>query len=157
MKHADTIAIFIVLLLFVIARIFLQKGTWHRGFVIAFEAVGVFLNQIRISNNNQVKVAWDINLRAFSLLATTALSAIIFKNLIAASRDEINTIDHLVKSNLTIYAPDYLKQQEIWGYMRYSSYYSCMPLFNLLRLQFPGQVFDQKLYLQQQMKYKKDW
>lgn len=86
--------------------------------MIIFDTIGVFLNQIRISNDNRAKVVWDINLRAFSVLATTMLSACIFKSLMTGDDHEINTVDDLVKSNLNIYAPNYLRFQETWVYMR---------------------------------------
>lgn len=117
-NNADTQAIFVVLFLFIIFRIILQKANWHQGFIISIKTFGVFLNQGRIDNDNQIEVAWDINLRGFSLLATTALSAIIFKSLMNAENNEINTIDDLIASNLTIYAPDYLRNQDIWVHMR---------------------------------------
>lgn len=125
-NYADTEAIGFALLLFIIVRIFLQKESWHRGFMIAFKTVGVFLNQNKILNANPVQLAWDINLRVFSLLATTALSAIIFQSLIAAEdSNEINTIDDLVKSNLPVYAPNYLRNQEIWTHLEYSQTHYC--------------------------------
>ncbi len=119
-KNADTIAICLALVLFIICRMNLQKEGYYQVFMISFNTIGVFLNQIRIPNDNRIKVAWDINLRGFSLLATTALSAIVFKSLITASSNEINTIDDLIESNLTIFAPDYLKNQDIWQYIRYT-------------------------------------
>lgn len=114
MNYADTQAICAALLLFIIFRIIHQKASWHQGVILSIKTIGVFLNQSKIENDSQIKVAWDINLRVFSLLATTALSAIIFKSLVAIDRNEINTIDDLFASNLTVYAPDYLQRQDIW-------------------------------------------
>lgn len=116
--YADAQAICIALLLFIVFRIILQKARWSESSTILFKTFGVFLNQNRIENDNQVKSAWEINLRGFSLLATTALSTFIFKSIITADSREINTIDNLIASNLTIYAPNYLRRQDIWANMR---------------------------------------
>lgn len=116
-KNADTIAINLALLLFLVWRFYLQKENRHHVFTIIFDTVGVFFNQRQIANDNRLKVVWDIILRGFSVLATTTLSAFVFKNLIEADSMEINTVDELVTSNLRIYAADYLKYQDIWQYM----------------------------------------
>lgn len=116
--NANTMCICLTLLLFTLWRLLLQKHIWNNVFLILFYTIGVFLNQSRIRNDNRMKVAWDINLRAFSVLATTTLSAIVFKYLITADHNDINTIDDLLESNLTIYAPNYLKTHEIWQYVR---------------------------------------
>lgn len=128
--NPNTFGIGFTLLLFIVWRLFLnakmvftvRKNGFnyigHYFVVIFFQTLGVFLNQSSVVNNNRMKVAWDINLRTFSVFATTVLSAIVFRNLIALDSNDINTIDDLIRSKLTIYAPDYLKKQDIWQHIR---------------------------------------
>ncbi|KAJ6646287.1 hypothetical protein Bhyg_01498, partial [Pseudolycoriella hygida] len=109
MKNSDIISIFIALILFAIVRIIIEKSTWKQWITIFIKTLGVFLSQEEIRNANNVEVAWDMNLRGFSGLATIALSVIIYTNLVNQQPVEIDTIDDLIASNLTVFAPDFLQ------------------------------------------------
>ncbi|KAJ6630889.1 hypothetical protein Bhyg_16545 [Pseudolycoriella hygida] len=108
-KNSDILSIFIALILFAIVRIIIEKCNWKKWLTIFIKTLGIFLNQEQIRNTTDVEVAWDMNLRGFSVLATIALSVIIYTNLVNQQPVEIDTIDDLIASNLTIYAPDFLQ------------------------------------------------
>lgn len=118
-KNSDIQSICIALMLFTIVRIIIQKPSWKLWISILIKSLGIFLNQDKIQNETSVEVAWDINLRGFSVLATIALSVIIYKNLISKEYVEINTIEDLIASNLTIFAPDFLRNDEsFWSNLK---------------------------------------
>ncbi|KAJ6646286.1 hypothetical protein Bhyg_01497, partial [Pseudolycoriella hygida] len=81
MKNSDILSIFIALILFAIVRIIIEKCNWKQWITIFIKTLGIFLNQDQIRNAHNVEVAWDMNLRGFSVLATIALSVIIYTNL----------------------------------------------------------------------------
>lgn len=111
-KNPDIAAVCIALVLFTIVRIIIQKLSWKHWISIFIKSLGIFLNQATIRNESSVEAAWDINLRGFSVLATIAMSVIIYKNLISKEYVEIDTIEDLIASNLTIFAPDFLETDE---------------------------------------------
>lgn len=119
MKNSEIQSICIALLLFAIVRIIIQKSAWWQWLSILIKSLAIFFNQDRIPNKNGIEVAWDINLRGFSLLATIVLSVIIYKDLITTHYVEIDTIDDLVSSNLTIYAPDFFQEDDaFWSNLK---------------------------------------
>lgn len=118
-KNSDIQSIGIALLLFTIARIIIQRPSWKMWISVFIKSIGIFLNQDKIQNDTAVENAWDINLRGFSVLATIALSVIIYKNLISKEYVEIDTIEELIASNLTIFAPNFLQNDEsFWSNLK---------------------------------------
>ncbi|XP_037025484.1 uncharacterized protein LOC119066900 [Bradysia coprophila] len=114
-REPDIQSIFLALILFAIVRMIIGKSSWKHWVSISIKSLGIFLNQDKILNKTRIEVAWDMNLRGFSVLATIALSVITYKNLMSKKYVEIDTIDELIASNLTILAPDYLKNEELWS------------------------------------------
>lgn len=118
-KNADIQSICIALILFTIVRIIIQRPSWKQWISIFIKSLGIFLNQDTLQNETSVEVAWDINLRGFSVLATITLSVIIYKNLISKEYVEINTIEDLIASNLTIFAPNFLQNDDsFWSNLK---------------------------------------
>lgn len=106
-KEPDIQSVCIVLMLFVIARILIEKSHWSQWIGICIESLGTFLSQVKSAKRNSIAKAWDINLRGFSVFAVVTLSVIIFKNLMNKEYVEIDKVDELIASNLTIQAQDY--------------------------------------------------
>lgn len=119
-KEPDIYSIGIAVILFAIARIILQRTIWKQWIFVLIKTWGVFWNQAKLKNVTSIEIAWDINLRAFSLFATVALSVIIFKNLMSQEYDEIDTVDQLIASNLTIVAPNFYQNDDgFWSHLKY--------------------------------------
>lgn len=118
-KEPDIQSICIVLIMFAIARIIIQKSPWKLWTAIFIKTLGIFLNQDKISNDTSAQLAWDMNLRGFSVLATIALSVFIYKNLMSKEYVEIDSIEDLIASNLTIFAPDSFQHDEsFWSNLK---------------------------------------
>lgn len=110
-KHGDIQSIGIVLTIFVLVRIIIRKAHFNEWFLIAFKTLQMFLVQGDILNRNSVEAAWSNILRGFSLFGITAVSAILYKSLINVEHGEIDTIEDLIASNLTVAVPDTLFHQ----------------------------------------------
>lgn len=110
-KHGDIQLIGVVLTMFVIVRIIIRKAFLDEWFLIAFKTLQMFLVQGEIANRNAVEAAWSNILRGFSLFGVTAISAILYKSLINVEHGEIDTIEDLIASNLSVAVPDTLSHQ----------------------------------------------
>lgn len=110
-KHGDIQSIGVVLMMFVLARIVIRKAYVDEWFLIAFETLQMFLVQGTIINRNAVEAAWSNILRGFSVFGITAISAILYKSLINVEHGEIDTIEDLIASNLSVAVPDTLSHQ----------------------------------------------
>lgn len=111
LKHGDIQSIGIVLMLFVLVRIIIQKAFWYEWFSIAFKSLQLFLAQGEISDRNAVEGAWSSILGGFSVFGITAISAILYNSLINVRHGEIDTIEDLIASNLNVAVPDTLAHQ----------------------------------------------
>lgn len=110
-KHGDIQSIGIVLTMFVFVRILMRRAFLDEWFFIAFKTLQLFLVQGEIVNRNAVEAAWANILRGFSLFGVTAISAILYKSLINVEHGEIDTIEDLIASNLSVAVPDTLRHQ----------------------------------------------
>lgn len=110
-KHGDIQTIGIVLAMFVLLRIIIQKSPFDQWFLIIFKTLQVFLAQGHMVNHNAAEATWSNNLRGFSLFGITTISAIICKSMINVEHGEIDTIKDLIASNLSVAVPDTLQHQ----------------------------------------------
>lgn len=111
LKHGDMQSICAVLLLFVFVRIIIQKAFWYEWFLIALKTLQWFLAQGPILNRNTLEAVWSHILRGFSLFGVTTISAILYNSLINVQQGEIDTIEDLIASNLSVAVPDTLAHQ----------------------------------------------
>lgn len=111
LKNGDIQSIGIALSMFVFVRILIQKAFFHEWFLIAFKTLQQFLVQGNMLNHNAVEAAWSNILRGFSVFGITAISAILYNSLINVQHSEIDTIEDLIASNLSVAVPDTLHHQ----------------------------------------------
>lgn len=95
----------IALMLFVVVGVIILKSDWKQWFRMVFRRLGIFVSEDRTPVKISSGKAWDINLRVISVLATVTLSVIIFQNLLSKVYVEMDTLDELIASNLTIDVP----------------------------------------------------
>lgn len=108
-QHGDVQAIGFALVVFVLARIFIQRAYWKDWHSITLNTLQFFLAQGQINNQNAVEDAWANILRGFSLFAISTISAILYKSLVQVQPHEIDTVADLIASNLTIIVPESLR------------------------------------------------
>lgn len=111
LKHGDMQSICAALLLFVLVRIIIQRAFWNEWFLIAFKTLQWFLAQGVILDRNAIEAAWSHILRGFSLFGVTIISAILYNSLVNIQHGEIDTIEDLIASNLSVAVPDTLSHQ----------------------------------------------
>ncbi|KAJ6640547.1 CD9 antigen [Pseudolycoriella hygida] len=110
-RRGEIQSIAIVLTFFVLVRIIIKKAFLDEWFLIAFKTLQVFLSQGGIFNHNGLEAAWSNILRGFSLFGITAISAILYNCLIKVQHGEIETIEDLIASNLSVAVPNTLSHQ----------------------------------------------
>lgn len=110
-KNGDIQCIGIVLSMFVLARIIIEKALLREWFLVTFKTLQLFLSQGHVLNHNTAESAWSTLLRGFSLFGITTISAIICKNMISVQHKELDTIDDLIASNLSVAVPETLQHQ----------------------------------------------
>ncbi len=108
-RNGDIQSVGLAMFTLIITRIMIEKAPYRKWFTIAYQTFGILFNQVAITNDNFLESAWTNIVKGFSTIATIALSAIIYNNLVNDQYDEIDTIEELITSNLTAIAPDFLK------------------------------------------------
>lgn len=110
-RNGDIQSVGIAMVTLTITRILIEKVSHRKWFAIAFRTFGLFFNQVVMRDGSSFESSWTNIVKGFSVIATTALSAIIYNNLVNDKYNEIDTIDQLIASNLTVLAPTFLQQQ----------------------------------------------
>lgn len=110
-RNGDIQSVGIAMVTLIITRILIERASHRKWFAIAFRTFGILFNQATIRNHNFFESAWTNIVNGFSTIATIALAAIIYNNLINYKYIEIDTIDELIASNLTVIAPTFLRTQ----------------------------------------------
>lgn len=108
-KNGDIQSIGMAILVLILIRILIERASYGKWFTIAFRTIGILFNQVGMKNYNFLESAWTNIVKGFSTIATIALSAIIYNHLVNDQYDEIDTIDELIDSNLTLLAPIFLR------------------------------------------------
>lgn len=108
-RNADVQSIGMAILLLIIMRIVIERATVGKWLSIAFKTMGILFNQVCMKNDNFFESAWTNIVKVFSTIATIALSAIIYNNMVNNQYKEIDTIQKLIASNLTVLAPYFLQ------------------------------------------------
>lgn len=109
MRNGDIQSVGIAMLTLILIRILIERASSSRWFVIAFRTLGILFNQMIMKNSNFLESAWTNIVKGFSTIATIALSAIIYHNLVHDEYKEIDTVDELIASNLSVMAPTFLE------------------------------------------------
>lgn len=110
-RNGDIQSVGIAMTTLTIARMLIEKASYIKWFSIAFRSFGILFNQVTMKDNNRFESAWTNIVKGFSTITTIALSAIIYNNLVKDQYNEINSIDELIASNLTVLAPQFLEHQ----------------------------------------------
>lgn len=116
--HDETIqSIFIIFFLFVLVRIILERSSMHKWFSDFFITLGIFLPQNFIKNiSSNTVLIWLMGLLPFSVITTCLLSSIIYKTLVEKLfSPDMNTLDELIQSNLTLLLTNTDTLVESWG------------------------------------------
>lgn len=109
MRNGDIQSVGIAMLTLTITRIVIERASYNKWFAISFRSFGILFNQVVMKDYNCLESAWTNVVKGFSTITTVALSSIIYKNLVNDQYDEIDTIDELIASNLTVLAPNFLQ------------------------------------------------
>lgn len=109
MRNGDIQSVGLAMLTLTITRILIERASYNKWFVISFRSFGILFNQVVMKDYNCLESAWTNVVKGFSAITTVALSAIIYNNLVNDQYDEIDTIDELIASNLTVLAPNFLQ------------------------------------------------
>lgn len=109
MRNGDMQSVGIAMLTLTITRIVIERASYNKWFAISFRSFGILFNQVVMKDYNCLESAWTNVVKGFSTITTVALSSIIYKNLVNDQYDEIDTIDELIASNLTVLAPNFLQ------------------------------------------------
>lgn len=111
MKNGHVQALLPVMLLFIAARLFVQKRTLGSDLhAIWFRTIGICMAQIDIGkSSNRLEMLWTIGLLIFSIIASATLGGIIYTKLVIVQTiSNIDTLDELAKSNLKIFVVDFI-------------------------------------------------
>lgn len=108
-RNGDIKSVGIAMVTLTILRILIERASHRKWFAIAFRTFGMFFSQVVMRDGNSIESSWTNIVKGFSAIATTVLSAIIYNNLVNDKYHEIDTIDQLIASNLTVLAPTFLR------------------------------------------------
>lgn len=109
--------IFCVWLIFVILRIIISKRPAHLWISELLLTLGIFLSQHSIQNpKSKLELFWLIMVLVFTIIALALLAGDFYRSLVLPHYAmDINTIDQLIASNLTILiSPRYLAVLRTW-------------------------------------------
>lgn len=109
--NGDVQSIFCALVAFALVRIIIQRADSDEWFSITYKTLQFFLIQGQMVNRNSIEAAWNIILRGFSVIAISTTSAILYNSLVNIQHHEIDSIEDLISSNLTVFIPESSKSQ----------------------------------------------